>query len=69
MMRILLDGVEMNTIDVNTTVNKSDGKNPFRQPHYVLLNLAMGGTNGGSLTNTILPSQYLVDYVRIYQKK
>lgn len=69
MMRILLDGELMNSIDVSTTINKSDGKNPFRQPHYVLLNLAMGGTNGGSLTNTILPSQYLVDYVRIYQKR
>jgi beta-glucanase (GH16 family) len=69
MMRILLDGELMNSIDVSTTINKSDGKNPFRQPHYVLMNLAMGGTNGGSLTNTILPSQYLVDYVRIYQKR
>jgi beta-glucanase (GH16 family) len=68
-MRIFLDGVEMNSIDVTTSVNKSDNKNPFRQPHYVLLNLAMGGTNGGSLANTVLPSQYLIDYVRIYQKK
>lgn len=69
MMRILLDGEVLNTIDVSTAINKSDNKLPFRQPHYVLLNLAMGGLNGGSLANTVLPSQYLVDYVRIYQKK
>jgi beta-glucanase (GH16 family) len=69
MMRILLDGETMNTIDVSTTINKIDGKNPFRQPHYILLNLAMGGTNGGSLASTVLPSKYYVDYVRIYQKK
>jgi beta-glucanase (GH16 family) len=68
-MNILLDGVSMNTIDVNTSINKSDGKNPFQQPHYVLLNLALGGDNGGSLTNTTFPSQYLVDYVRIYAPK
>ena len=68
-MRILLDGEVMNTIDLQTTINKSDGKNPFRQPHYLLLNLAMGGAAGGSLANTVLPSQYLVDYVRIYQLK
>jgi beta-glucanase (GH16 family) len=69
MMRILLDGELLNTIDLSSTFNKIDGKNPFRQPHYLLLNLAMGGNNGGSLTNTVLPSKYLIDYVRIYQKK
>jgi len=69
LMRILLDGEFMNSIDLSTSINKSDGKNPFRQPHYLLLNLAMGGTNGGSLASTVLPSKYMVDYVRIYQKK
>jgi beta-glucanase (GH16 family) len=68
-MRILLDGQEMNSIDVNTSFNRSDGKNPFRQAHYLLLNLAMGGTNGGSLASTVLPTKYYVDYVRIYQKR
>lgn len=68
-MRIFLDGVLLNEIDLNTTINKSDGKNPFRQPHYLLLNLAMGGNRGGSLEKTILPSNYYIDYVRLYQKK
>lgn len=69
LMRISLDGKLMNNIEVNQTINKIDGKNPFRQAHYLLLNLAMGGTSGGSLVNTVLPSKYYVDYVRIYQKK
>jgi beta-glucanase (GH16 family) len=69
MMKVLLDGVLMNTIDLGITINKIDGKNPFRQAHYLLLNLAMGGTNGGSLATTVLPTKYYVDYVRIYQKK
>lgn len=68
-MNILLDGELMNTIDLNTTINKTDGKNPFRQPHYLLLNLAMGGNRGGSLENTTFPSKYYVDYVRVYQKQ
>jgi beta-glucanase (GH16 family) len=68
-MRILLDGELMNVVDLEDTYNKSDGKNPFRQPHYLLLNLAMGGKRGGDLSGTVLPSKYLVDYVRIYQKK
>lgn len=67
-MRILVDGVLFNDIDIRNTVNKSDGKNPFQQPHYLLLNLAMGGNRGGSLDRTKLPSKYLIDYVRIYQK-
>lgn len=68
-MNIYLDDVVMNTVNLSQTVNKSDGINPFRQAHYLLLNLAMGGTNGGNLANTVLPSKYMIDYVRIYQKK
>jgi beta-glucanase (GH16 family) len=68
-MDILLDGVSTNSIDLTTSINKSDGKNPFQQPHYALLNLALGGQKGGSLTNTTFPSQYLVDYIRIYSMK
>lgn len=67
-MHILVDGQLLNSIDLSQTFNKSDGKNPFRQPHYLLLNLAMGGINGGSLANTVLPSTYMIDYVRVYQK-
>ncbi len=68
-MTILLDGAPMNSIDLSITFNKINGLNPFRQPHYALLNLAMGGLSGGSLASTVLPSKYLVDYIRIYQKK
>lgn len=68
-MRILLDGVLLNDIDTKKTINLSDGKNPFQQPHYLLLNLAMGGNRGGSLEHTELPSKYLIDYVRLYQKE
>ncbi len=67
-MVIKVDDIFLNSIDLNKTFNKSDGNNPFRQPHYLLLNLALGGQNGGSLQNTILPSNYVIDYVRIYQK-
>jgi len=67
-MQIFVDDLLLNEIDLTKTINKSDGINPFRQPHYLLLNLAMGGNRGGSLKNTQLPSEYLIDYVRIYQK-
>ncbi len=68
-MHILVDGVLFNDIDIRNTYNKSDGRNPFQQPHFLLLNLAMGGIRGGSLAHTVLPSTYLIDYVRLYQKE
>jgi hypothetical protein len=56
-------------MDIRSVANKTVGRNPFRQPHYLLLNLAMGGNRGGSLEHTMLPSRYLIDYVRLYQKQ
>lgn len=40
---------------------------PFRQPHYILLNLAMGGA-GGDPSTTTFPNRFEVDYVRVYQR-
>ena len=44
------------------------GENPFRKPHYLLLNLALGGDWGGPIDDAMLPQKYLVDYVRVYRK-
>jgi len=41
--------------------------NPFRKPFYILLNLALGGSWGGHIDDAILPQQYQIDYVRMYQ--
>jgi beta-glucanase (GH16 family) len=41
--------------------------NPFRKPHYLLLNLALGGNWGGAIDDANLPQKYLIDYVRIYK--
>ena len=43
--------------------------NPFRRPHYLLINLALGGSWGGPMDDSVLPQKYLVDYVRVYQQK
>lgn len=43
--------------------------NPFHKPHYLILNLALGGTWGGKIDDSIFPTRYLIDYVRIYQKR
>jgi beta-glucanase (GH16 family) len=69
-MSIYVDGTLINEIDLNTTINGAancKGINPFRREQYLLLNLALGGDNGGSVTNLTFPNQYLIDYVRVYQ--
>ncbi|KAA3439576.1 glycoside hydrolase family 16 protein [Rufibacter hautae] len=66
-IKLYLDGELLNEIDLTKTLN-ADGFNPFHQPHYLLLNLAIGG-NGGNPAGTAFPKKYEVDYVRVYQKK
>ena len=43
--------------------------NPFRKPQYLLINFALGGDWGGPFEDSILPQQYLIDYVRVYKQK
>lgn len=42
---------------------------PFDKPFYLLLNAAVGGNFGGSVTNEdIFPQQFQIDYIRVYQR-
>ncbi|NMC40289.1 MAG: glycoside hydrolase family 16 protein [Bacteroidales bacterium] len=64
---IYLDDRLINDVRLKETVNP-DGFNPFRQPHYLVLNLAIGA-NGGDPSASGFPIKYEIDYVRVYQKK
>lgn len=68
-LKLYVDDRLLNTIDVRKTLNPTDRgpKNPFRQPHYLLLNLAIGGANGGDPAGTTFPTRYEIEYVRVYQ--
>ncbi|HCS87617.1 MAG TPA: beta-glucanase [Bacteroidales bacterium] len=77
-IRIFLDDELLNEIDLNKTYNqggyKGNTENPFRYHKagwgdYIWLNLALGGDNGGTIDDSLLPATYLVDYVRVYQKQ
>jgi len=63
---LFVDGTKYFSLDVNQATN--DGENPFRKPHYLILNLALGGTWGGPIDDSIFPQRMVVDYVRVYQK-
>jgi beta-glucanase (GH16 family) len=64
-IRIYLDGRLLNEVDLSRTINP-DGFNPFHQPHYPLLNHAIG-SNGGDPSGTDFPGTFEVDYVRVYK--
>jgi len=66
-IRLYLDDELLNEVDLEKTVNP-DGYNPFHHPHYILLNLALGG-QGGDPSSTEFPQSFLIDYVRVFQQK
>lgn len=41
---------------------------PFNKPFFLILNMAIGGTFGGSIDTSLeFPREYIIDYVRVYQ--
>lgn len=67
---LFVDDQLLNRVPVDSLYNRDgSGFNPFRQPHFMLLNLAIGGDNGGDPTGTSFPNRFEVDYVRVYQRK
>lgn len=67
-VKMYLDGVLIHTTDLHKVKNLLGDPtiHPFRQPHFFLLNLAIG-SNGGDPTHTKFPLKYEVDYIRFYQ--
>lgn len=61
------DGIRYHSFRIEKA-NTPDG-NPFHKPHYLILNLALGGNWGGKIDDSIFPARFLVDYVRVYRKK
>jgi beta-glucanase (GH16 family) len=66
---LYVDDLLLNHVDLKDLVNQDGSQfNPFMQPHYLLLNLAIGGDNGGDPSSTKFPKRFEIDYVRVYQK-
>jgi len=67
-IKMYLDGVHIHTTELNKVHNLLGDStiHPFRQPHFFLLNLAVG-SNGGDPSQTSFPLKYEVDYIRFYQ--
>jgi beta-glucanase (GH16 family) len=66
---LYVDDLLLNHVELKDLVNQDGSQfNPFMQPHCIVLNLAIGGDNGGDPSSTKLPKRFEVDYVRVYQK-
>lgn len=65
---ISVDGRVLNTVDLRKTINAKKKNNPFHGEFYLLLNLAMG-QNWEKVPDSSLPAEFVVDYVRVYQKE
>jgi beta-glucanase (GH16 family) len=47
---------------------KTEATWPFDQPFYIVVNVAIGGNFGGpEVKDEILPQQFIVDYIRVYE--
>jgi beta-glucanase (GH16 family) len=69
-IQIFVDDTPLGRIDLDRTHNEDQaGENPLRQPHYLLLSLAVGGTQGGDPTMTAFPATFEVDYVRVFRRR
>lgn len=67
-IRLYVDDRLLNETKVADARNP-DGFLPFRQPHYMILNLALGGDNGGPVEGTEFPARFEIDWVRVYQPR
>ena len=59
-IKFLIDDVLFYTFANSSTL-------PFNQPFFLLLNVAMGGTFGGSVDPAFSNASMEIDYVRVYQ--
>ncbi|CAH0314770.1 Beta-glucanase [Pedobacter sp. Bi27] len=65
---LYVDNQLLNKVPLDKLVNQNGTNiNPFKQPHYMLLDLAIGGKQGGDPSKTFFPARFEVDYVRVYQ--
>jgi beta-glucanase (GH16 family) len=68
-VRLYVNDQLLNEIDVEAAVNSgADDVRPFREPQYLILNLAVGGTRGGDPAATEFPARFEIDFVRVYQQ-
>jgi hypothetical protein len=65
-INLYVDDTLMNNAKLSDMLN-ADGKSPFMQKAYMIVNLAIGGQNGGDPSATTFPQVYQIDNLRVFQ--
>ena len=61
----LIDGIERDEVNI-----EASHMTEFHQPHFLIMNVAVGGDWPGSPDETtVFPQQMIVDYVRVFQNQ
>jgi beta-glucanase (GH16 family) len=66
-IKFFVDDQQYSRLNIDVAGKGPD--NPFRKEHYLLLNLALGGSWGGEIDDQALPQRYEIDYVRVFKQK
>lgn len=61
------DGTMYNHVNLDEA-DLPNGRNPFRHPMYIIVNLALGGWDNALSDRTIFPMEMKVDYIRYYKR-
>lgn len=69
-MRTSVNGFLLADIPLKGTFNRTPDKaSPMMEPHYMILNLAVGGRAAGDDSKTKSSARFEVDWVRVYQMR
>lgn len=64
-MQFFCDGIKYYTFELSKA--DENGENPYRKPHSLLLSLALVGGKG-EVDDSLMPQQFVVEFVRVYQR-
>ncbi len=66
-IKFFCDDILYNTFLFRSAATKN--LNPFHQPFYLIVNLAIGSGNSwsGPVEDRVLPQKFAIDYIRVYQ--
>lgn len=67
-MRIYIDDYLLNETKISDIKNGVRGNQPFHEKFYLVMNLALS-QGGEEIAPNSLPSKYIIDFVRVYQKR
>jgi beta-glucanase (GH16 family) len=64
---LYLDGALMNRYPLDSAEGSGPGgSNPFRHPGYLIVNQAIGGTQGGDPSATAFPVELRIEWIRVH---